>query len=116
MSAWMKTKLTSGKAHLWVRVDGDWKDSPAKRGCFDNMNDRAPKGTTDWTRYDLVVDVPPTSKQIGFGGMLDGTGEMWVDDISFEEVSKSVPLTGEWIETNEPGNLGFEENAKDGNK
>jgi len=108
MSAWVKTKLTSGTAQLWLRIDGDW-DS-VKAGSFDNMGDRPIRGTTDWTQHDLVVDVPETSTDIVFGFMLIGTGRAWLDDVSFETVSKNVPLTGYGTSKKQnPRNLNFED-------
>lgn len=39
---------------LWFRVDG----TTGKSLSFDNMQDRAVKGTTEWARYEIVLDVP----------------------------------------------------------
>lgn len=112
MSAWVKTKLDSGTAQLWVRVDGRGHGD-AMRDCFDNMGDRPIKGTTDWLHYSVVVDVPESSSRINIGCILCGTGEVWFDDVTIESVSKDVPLTGGF--TNEkaprklqPSNLDFE--------
>lgn len=112
MTAWVKTKLTSGTAQLWVRVDGEWK-TDTKSGCFDNMNDRPIKGDTDWTKYSVVVDVPQDSDHVWFGLMLIGTGQIWLDDVTMEAVGKGVPLTGGYTTSRgcgkkEPLNLGFE--------
>ncbi len=105
MSAWLKTKLTSGTAQLWIRIDGEWNSDSAKPGCFDNMDDRPITKTTDWTQYSIVVDVPETSNHVTFGVMLIGTGQIWLDDISFEKVSKKVPLTGQYTLSTRSGNL-----------
>ncbi|HEY9773807.1 MAG TPA: hypothetical protein V6C81_08355 [Planktothrix sp.] len=114
MTVWVKSKITSGSAHCWARVDGDWteKDHGVKIGSFDNMTDRPIAGTTDWTRYSIVVDVPQESTNFWFGCMLIGTGQVWLDDVAFEAVSTEVPLTG--IASGEPTqkqplNLNFED-------
>jgi hypothetical protein len=108
MSAWVKTKITSGWAALWLRIDGDWTDT--KPGCFDNMYDRPITGATEWTRYSLVVDVPEKSKYVVFGCFLNGIGQVWVDDVSFDAVSTNVPLTGPYaVDRRTPINLNFEE-------
>lgn len=112
MTAWVKTKLTSGTAQLWARVDGEWK-SDTKPGSFDNMNDRPIRGDTDWTKYSIVVDVPENSDHVWFGLMLIGTGQIWLDDVTMEVVGKDVPLTGSHTTLKgcgkkEPLNLGFE--------
>ncbi len=61
-------------------------------------------GTTSWKKYALVVDVPSTSESIQFVLMLNGTGTVWADDFTFEEVSSSVP-----VNIRQPQNLGFSE-------
>jgi hypothetical protein len=56
-------------------------------------------GTTPWTYRELVVDIPPggnPSNQAAFipmGVSLNGTGQVWVRDLKFEEVSRDTPLT-----------------------
>jgi hypothetical protein len=116
MSAWVMTKLTSGTANLWIRVDGEWNKNSIKPGCFDNMEDRPISGETDWTQYDLVVDVPETSNHVWFGCYLDGKGQLWMDDFSLQTVGKEVPLTGSYTTlkgcgTKEPANMSFEDKA-----
>jgi hypothetical protein len=117
MTAWMKTKLDSGSARLWVRVDGDWGSS--RRDSFDNMDDRPIKGTNDWQPYSIVVDVPDSSTRIFFGAFLLGTGKIWLDDVTIEPVSKDVPVTGNFTSANakdarksQPINLRFDETKK----
>jgi len=111
MSAWVKTELTDGSAQLWLRIDGDW-ECGARRGCFDNMDDRRIMGLTAWQEYSLVVDVPPTSTYVVFGFMLPGIGQAWLDDVSFETVSKEVPLTGIIAGKTKPINLNFEDDDR----
>lgn len=110
MTAWVKTALTSGTAQLWLRVDDKSESETSRPGTFDNMDDRPIKGSTSWTKYNLVVDVPDPSSSIVFGLMLIGTGEIWLDDVTFEEVSKDIPLTGSNSgQKKRPVNLNFEE-------
>ncbi len=113
MSAWVKSKVESGTAQLWIRIDGDWKTSSSEAGCFDNMGDRPIVGVTDWKKYDLVVQLPVRSTGIAFGLMLIGKGQVWLDDVSLEEVGLDVPLTGEFTQgtkyPSSPSNLNFEE-------
>ena len=57
-------------AGLWMRVD-----SHARRAvAFDNMNAGAIKGTTDWTRYEIVLDVADDGAQTVLGVLLEGDG------------------------------------------
>jgi hypothetical protein len=76
-------------AGFWMRVDGPER----KTLKFDNMQDRPIKGTTGWTKYQVVLDVPADSVQIAFGLLLDGPGEVGMADLSFDIVSSDVPTT-----------------------
>ena len=113
MSAWVKTELKSqGKAQLWLRIDaGNSAKGPIKAERFDNMGERPIQGSTDWAKYDLVVDVSEENTLIVFGLMLIGEGQIWLDDVSFEAVGKEVPLTGKKRcgYPARPVNLNFEE-------
>jgi RNA polymerase sigma factor (sigma-70 family) len=92
MSAWVKTKLEDGASvQLWIRADGAWKN---RSGCFDNMYERAIEGTTEWASYDVAVDVPETANRIVFGVLLNGNGQVWIDDVSLELLD-SAPVASE---------------------
>ena len=117
MTAYVKTDGAEGWTGLWMRIDGKEKTGLA----FDNMMGRPVKGTTEWKKYDVVLDVPDEAEEITFGYLVAGKGRGWVDDIAFEAVGKDVPTTG--IEAqpmdrqgeiikglpNEPKNLDFEQ-------
>lgn len=120
LSGWLKTSDVDGSG-LWMRVDGDRRILG-----FDNMDNRAVRGTTDWTMYSVVLDVPENAKNIFFGILLVGKGQVWADDLSLEVVDQDVVTTNldspedlgvdnpdvarRPKETNKrPVNLGFEE-------
>jgi erythromycin esterase len=86
MSAYVKTEGVEGWAGLWLRVDG-----PKGVINIDNMQDRPIQGDTDWTQYEIVLDVPEDSINIAFGILVEGTGQAWVDDLQFEVVGQDVP-------------------------
>jgi RNA polymerase sigma factor (sigma-70 family) len=88
LSAWLKTKDVAGGAALWMRVDGEDKTL-----SFDNMEKRRVKGSNDWAKYEIVLDVPAASKDITFGLLLAGKGRAWVDDFKFEIVDDKVKST-----------------------
>ncbi|MFZ0452835.1 MAG: hypothetical protein WCE54_11715 [Ignavibacteriaceae bacterium] len=90
-SGYVKSKSVAGSAGLWMRIDG--KENPTKPLGFDNMNNRPIKGTSDWKKYNVVLDIPPNSNLINIGVLLAGTGEIWTSDLKFETVDKSVPTT-----------------------
>jgi hypothetical protein len=89
LSGFIKGEQVEKQAALWMRVDG----AQGKTLSFDNMNDRPIKGTSDWKRYDIVLDVPTGSADIAFGVLLEGKGQVWVDDLRLEEVGQDVAST-----------------------
>ena len=88
-SALVKSEGIEGWAGLWMRVDKG-RESVA----FDNMQDRPVKGTQDWTRYSVVLDVSEDADGIFFGTLTSGKGQLWISKLSFEEVGTDVPVTG----------------------
>jgi len=111
MSGMMKTKDVSDWAGFWLRVD---TKEGSKNMPFDNMHDgkkdRSVKGTTDWTKYEIVLDVPVSTENLGYGALISGTGQIWFDKLNFEVVDNSVPTTGltDKPTNEEPANLDFE--------
>jgi AraC family transcriptional regulator len=89
MSCYLKTRDVA-KAQMWMRVDGPDR----KILSFDNMDSRPVRGTTPWTRYEIVLDVPADSIDIAFGFFLtQGGGKVWGDNFKFEKVDSTVPVT-----------------------
>ncbi|MFP7288268.1 AraC family transcriptional regulator [Shouchella clausii] len=108
MSAFVKTSRVKDYCGLWMRVDNQAQDVLQ----FDNMNNRPIQGDTQWNLYSIVLDIPDTSAMISFGVLLMGTGQVWVDGFTFEEVDTSVPTTNLELDyplLDEPSNLSFEE-------
>jgi len=60
---------------------------------FDNMDDRPVTGTTEWTQYAIVLDVPDDAIMFFFGVFQVGPGASWFDDLTLEVVDESVPTT-----------------------
>lgn len=93
-------------AGLWMRID-DGEQAPLE---FDNMRDRPISGTTDWQQYEIVLDVPGESVAISFGILLVGAGQVWLDNLQFEEVDESVSVTNRPEPVaSDPSNLDFEQ-------
>lgn len=110
MTGFVKTENVTTWAGLWLRVDQSGSNKPLS---FDNMGDRPIKGTTDWTKYEIELDVPSNSSLIAYGALLAGTGQIWFDNITFEIVGESVSTLGsvnakKSAIQDEPTNLDFE--------
>lgn len=113
LSGYIRSKDIVGWSGMWLRIDGDpvGNKGPKMLG-FDNMQDRPIKGTTDWKLYEIVLEVPAETKGISYGVLTSGTGSIWMDDLKFEIVEKSIPTTKRQDDINleKPTNTSFEEN------
>ncbi|MFI5218795.1 MAG: hypothetical protein ACHQNT_04840 [Bacteroidia bacterium] len=113
LTGYLKSNDVSGSARLWMRIDQPNKYS------LENMQDRFIRGNSDWTKCEIVLDVPMDTKNIAFGGLLYGTGQIWFDNLKIEIASNSEKVTGELqvgdyeykntlAQNTEPINLDFE--------
>jgi len=84
LSGFLKVKNVTGSAAFWARVDGRDKQMLA----FDNMQGHQLTGSTDWTPFRIVLDVPKDSASLVLGLLLVGAGEIWADGV--EIVAKPV--------------------------
>ena len=128
MTGYMRSENVDGLAFFWLRADRtrpnnespDDKNEPVYMGgggpyksvaigmsIEDNYENRI-QGTMGWQKYDIVIEVPKFASNLAYGAYLGGTGQIWFDGISFEEVSNSVPVT-ENQRLQEPKNLNFEQ-------
>lgn len=78
-----------GWAGVWMRIDG--KDGQAL--AFDNMQNRALRGTSSFQWYSVVLDVPADAERITFGVLLHGPGAVFIRELAFGEVDPEVAVT-----------------------
>src|SRR5256714_7615001 len=91
LTGFLKTiGVNEGTAVLFMRVDGDGVVQTS-----DYMQNRPPMLTTDWSRQEIVLDIPPTAHGFTFGFLLGGSGQAWLDDVAIDVVSNDVPVTGQ---------------------
>lgn len=83
-SGYIKTEnITKGYAGLWMRID--------PQIAFDNMMHNGVKGTTDWQKYEIELQMnPEKTDKIVFGALLVGTGKMWIDNLKITVDGKNV--------------------------
>ena len=96
-----------------MRIDGQG----GKVVAFDNMTNRAVKGTADWQEASVVLDVPKGASALAYGFFVAGGGKMWVNGQKIEEVSSEVPSTNmvkKQIRPTVPTNLGFDPKRPNG--
>ncbi|TWU48262.1 M56 family metallopeptidase [Rubripirellula reticaptiva] len=82
LTGFLKTKSVSSSG-IWMRIDGPGNQSLG----FDNMQDRAVKGTTDWAEQTIELDVPESATAIAIGFLLIGDGTVWGDDLELSVVA-----------------------------
>jgi len=101
LSGYMKSINVEEQASFWIRIDKT--DSTA---ILDNMFGREIKGNTEWTNYEIILEIPENAKYISIGASLNGTGQIWFDDLLFEIVENIDHNKDERFEA--PTNLSFE--------
>jgi hypothetical protein len=115
-SGYVKAEEVTSWAGLWMRVDGPTPPNPDAPVAlpktiplgFDNMQDRPIRGTRDWTRYDVVLDVARDATNICLGILLDGEGKVWLNGVTFEVVGTDISTTGrQHRRSRKPENMGF---------
>ncbi|MEM6517487.1 MAG: S41 family peptidase [Bacteroidota bacterium] len=84
LSGYIKTEnINEGYAGLWMRID--------PQIAFDNMNNRGITGTTDWQKYQVTLQLnPQNTERIVIGGLLVGTGKMWLDNLKVTIDAKTL--------------------------
>lgn len=105
MSAYIKSEDVKNWAGMWLRIDSKY----GRRVLgFDNMQKRAIKGTTDWKKYEIILDVPPDSGSLNYGFLIDGTGQIWFDQLSIEIIGNFDDKDVKNAILSKPANLDFE--------
>jgi mannose-6-phosphate isomerase-like protein (cupin superfamily) len=114
-SAYVKRNSDDLTASLGMIVYGepitntaDQSGSRVKLLGKDDMSDRVIRGTADWQRYDIVLDVPPDAKDIAVYFQVEGKGRVWFDDVTLSVANGDVPVTNMYRST-EVENAGFEQ-------
>lgn len=108
-SGFVKTKDVAERACLWMRIG---QANSQNFLAIDNMQNRPIVGSTDWKKYEIVLDVPTNASKISYGALVKGTGQIWFDNLTFEVVDESIPATGRKTKkndlSNDPSNLDFD--------
>lgn len=86
--AMIKTRNVSNWAGLWMQVQAEQRSHAA----FYNSSDQPIRGTSSWQVRSVTLDVPADGTTIAFGVNNAGSGQVWIDELSFEVVSKDVPV------------------------
>ncbi len=87
MTGYIKSEHVADWSGMWLRIDA--KTGNESLG-FDNMYDRPVKGTSDWTKCEIIMDVPAESGTLNYGVLINGIGKIWFDNVSFEIIGKGT--------------------------
>jgi erythromycin esterase len=88
LTGYIRTEnIHTGFAGFWMRVDGPGR----KVLAFDNMEQRGPRGTTPWTRYEIELPVDSDAVGVWFGPIRSGDGTAWYDSLALEVVGDPLP-------------------------
>jgi len=84
LSGYIKTEnISEGFAGLWLRIDPEVG--------FNNMQKQGLKGTNDWKKYEVTLEMSPqNTEKIVFGALLSGKGKMWVDNLKLSIDGKDI--------------------------
>jgi hypothetical protein len=107
LTGYAKTKFVSYWAGLFMIAEDDF----GRPISYDNMQNRPIVGTSDWVKYEIVIEIPKKASKILFGASLHGKGEIWIDDLKLLVVNNTVPLTdlsGKTPTALYPDNMDFE--------
>lgn len=90
LSADVKSDRLTAWAGLWMRADKDMKPV-----AFDNMQNRAIRGTQNWQHYEIVLDIPEDATSVHFGALLTGAGEIDVSGFKLDVLpDPRIPQVG----------------------
>ena len=106
MIGFIKAEDVQGWSGMWLRVDSKYV---AKSLSFDNMSERPIKGTTDWLKYEIVLNVPPESKTLNYGILINGKGTVYFDRLDFEILGDMTNEVSTKKILEKPSNIDFEE-------
>lgn len=110
LSGFIRTKDLEGFSCLFLYIVQNNDETSGETKGYN----RSIFGTVNWTKDDVVIDVPASAKFVVLGVLVNSVNsilskerpEVWVDNFNLEEVSLDVPLTE--TRMNNPVNLDFE--------
>lgn len=86
MTAYLKTASLTDTAGVWFKI----VNAPAQTLEID---ERQITKTLDWTKFEIILDVPKGATNLNYGAYLSGLGQLWISEISFEIVDKTIKST-----------------------
>jgi hypothetical protein len=91
VSGFTKTDGATARAELWARVQA--KDSAGDGAGLGGHWEHLP-AASEWTRREIVLEVPEEASVINYGVGRTGPGRLWFDALALEIVGDDVPVSG----------------------
>jgi hypothetical protein len=88
-SGWLRTRGATDGAGLFLRVD----TAAMQDVAYGDMRGRPVSGDTEWTWYEVVLDVAAEASDVSYGFYLLGPGEVWLAGARIDVVGTCVPTT-----------------------
>ncbi len=111
LSGYLRVSDSTGTAGLLLAVSGSPTGTP-----YDNTLFWRPlRGSVDWQRRDVVLNVPADAQHIRIGVLFRGSGAAWFDDLDFSVVDTAVATTGRLLPAWPPPALQYTPGATPGN-
>ena len=83
-----------GIAMAAIARDGKWVSfDTLSNQLLDGAVNRPISGTTDWSRVEIVSDIPADTSQLMIGLRMKGSGRLWIDGTTIEVVGSDTPTT-----------------------
>jgi len=106
MTGFVKADEVQNWSGMWLRVDSKYG---GKSLSFDNMKDRPIKGSTEWVKCEIILNVPNESSTLNYGVLLNGKGIVYFDRVSFEILGNMTDEVVVKKIPEKPSNIDFEE-------
>jgi len=96
LSAYLKSQdLTNWAGLGMVVLTGNRWDrfDTTSNQLLDKTSNRPIFGTMDWTKMEIVTDIPKTATRMMIGMQMKGAGQLWLDGAQIEVVGDDVAVT-----------------------
>jgi RNA polymerase sigma factor (sigma-70 family) len=85
LSGHVKAEAVEKYAGLWLCYENQ-----GMTATFNSIPGTLITSSQGWQKYEIVADIPESSNSIGFGVILAGNGQVWLDEVQLELVSTSA--------------------------
>ncbi|UOY07574.1 S41 family peptidase [Muricauda sp. SCSIO 64092] len=90
LKGYIKTKgIKNGASGLYIRTEGS-KMGYSKIKIDETESEHSEEGTHDWKKYEVSIPLTDDVEGIFVGGFMNGSGEVWFDDLEVRIDEKDI--------------------------